>query len=77
MLREEYPLSYDVPLGAWLLSRYADVSAALTDPRFAGFARDEAPRGSPAPRGLCHGSTLCTPRPRTGSRTGPSRPSRG
>ncbi|MET8400215.1 cytochrome P450 [Streptomyces sp900116325] len=63
VLREEYPLSYDALLGAWLLSRYADVATALTDPRFAGFPHDGAPRGGPAPRGLCHGSMLCQPRP--------------
>lgn len=63
VLREEYPLSYDAPLGAWLLSRHADVSTALTDPRFTGFPHDGAPRGGPAPRGLCHGSMLCLPRP--------------
>ncbi|MFV5993504.1 cytochrome P450 [Streptomyces sp. NPDC056231] len=63
VLREEYPLSYDAPLGAWLLSRHADVSTALTDPRFTGFPHDGEPRGGPAPRGLCHGSRLCLPRP--------------
>ncbi|GGV83712.1 hypothetical protein GCM10015535_27280 [Streptomyces gelaticus] len=62
VLREEYPLSYDVPLGAWLVSRYADVATALTDPRFAGLPHDTAPRGGPAPLGLCHGSPLCAPR---------------
>ncbi|MFG2558867.1 cytochrome [Streptomyces sp. NPDC048496] len=63
VLREEYPLSYDAPLGAWLLSRHADVSTALTDPRFTGFPHDGEPRGGPAPRGLCHGGRLCLPRP--------------
>lgn len=62
VLREEYPLSYDAPLGAWLVSRYADVATALTDPRFAGLPHDTAPRGGPAPLGLCHGSPLCAPR---------------
>ncbi|MFH8515393.1 cytochrome P450 [Streptomyces gelaticus] len=62
VLREEYPLSYDVPLGAWLVSRYADVTTALTDPRFAGLPHDTAPRDGPAPLGLCHGSPLCAPR---------------
>ncbi|WLQ36987.1 cytochrome P450 [Streptomyces castrisilvae] len=61
MLREQYPLSYDAPLGAWLISRYDDVTAALTDPRFTGFPHDGAPRGGPAPLGLCHGSARCLP----------------
>lgn len=61
VLREEYPLSYDVPLGAWLISRYDDVVAALTGPAFAGFPHDGAPRGGPAPLGLCHGSARCLP----------------
>ena len=39
-LREHFPLVYDEPLGAWLVSRYADVRAALADPRLvAGPAR--------------------------------------
>ncbi|ROQ35082.1 pulcherriminic acid synthase [Streptomyces sp. PanSC19] len=33
-LREEFPLTYDPLLRAWVLSRYADVAAALTDERF-------------------------------------------
>ncbi|MFI1979188.1 MULTISPECIES: cytochrome P450 [Streptomyces] len=33
-LREEFPLTYDPLLRAWVLSRYADVAAALTDSRF-------------------------------------------
>ncbi|GGY74973.1 cytochrome P450 [Streptomyces omiyaensis] len=33
-LREEFPLTYDPLLRAWVLSRYADVATALTDPRF-------------------------------------------
>ncbi|WP_330241272.1 cytochrome P450 [Streptomyces sp. NBC_00525] len=61
MLREQYPLSYDAPLGAWLISRYDDVSAALTDPRFTGLPQDGAPRGGLAPIGLCHGSPRCRP----------------
>ncbi|MCX4446132.1 cytochrome P450 [Streptomyces sp. NPDC087866] len=61
MLREQYPLSYDAPLGAWLISRYDDVTAALADPRFTGFPHDGAPRGGPAPLGLCHGSPRCLP----------------
>lgn len=61
VLREEYPLIYDAPLGAWLVSRYDDVAAALTDPRFAGFPHDGAPRGGPAPLGLCHGNFRCLP----------------
>ncbi|OKJ03977.1 cytochrome [Streptomyces sp. CB01249] len=61
MLREQYPLSYDAPLGAWLVSRYDDVTTALADPRFTGFPQDGAPRGGPAPLGLCHGSPRCLP----------------
>ncbi|MFD9598816.1 cytochrome P450 [Streptomyces sp. NBC_01224] len=70
ILRAEYPLSYDAPLGAWLVSRYADVTTALSDPRFTGFPHDSAPRGGPAPLGLCHGSTLCTPRKQRRAATG-------
>ncbi|MFD3661007.1 cytochrome P450 [Streptomyces sp. NPDC058659] len=33
-LREQFPLTYDPLLRAWVLSRYADVAAALTDTRF-------------------------------------------
>jgi cytochrome P450 len=33
VLRERHPLVHDGRLGAWLVSRYADVAAALTDPR--------------------------------------------
>ncbi|MEV0091449.1 cytochrome P450 [Streptomyces sp. NPDC050738] len=33
VLRERYPLVHDLRLGAWVVSRYADVAAALTDPR--------------------------------------------
>lgn len=64
VLREEYPLIYDAPLGAWLVSRYDDVATALVDPRFAGFPHDGAPRGGPAPLGLCHGDARCLPRDR-------------
>ncbi|MGW3665334.1 cytochrome P450 [Streptomyces sp. NPDC005141] len=32
-LRRDFPLVYDEPFGAWLISRYADVRAALADPR--------------------------------------------
>ncbi|MGW8889938.1 cytochrome P450 [Streptomyces sp. NPDC055749] len=63
-LREDHPLTYDAGLGAWLLSRYADVAAALTDPRFAGYPYEGAPRGGPAPLGLCGGSPGCAPLPR-------------
>lgn len=34
VLREEFPLTHDPLLGAWVLSRYADVAGALTDARF-------------------------------------------
>ncbi|NEB84072.1 cytochrome, partial [Streptomyces anulatus] len=40
LLRTDYPLGYDPGLGAWLLSRYADVALALTDPRFTGYPHD-------------------------------------
>ncbi|MFJ2788201.1 MULTISPECIES: cytochrome P450 [unclassified Streptomyces] len=33
-LREDFPLTHDPLLRAWVLSRYADVATALTDPRF-------------------------------------------
>ncbi|MEU9459363.1 cytochrome P450 [Streptomyces sp. NPDC048312] len=71
ILREEYPLSYDALLGAWLVSRYADVATALTDPRFTGLPHDTAPRGAPAPLGLCHGDPLCAPRNQPLARPGP------
>ncbi|MFE0101937.1 cytochrome P450 [Streptomyces sp. NPDC059009] len=32
-LREEHPLLHDEPFGAWLVSRYEDVRAALAEPR--------------------------------------------
>ncbi|MFF8612909.1 cytochrome P450 [Streptomyces sp. NPDC015350] len=72
VLREEHPLVYDAPLGAWLISRYADVTAALTDPRFTGFPHDAAPGGGPAPLGLCHGGPQCAPGRRPGPATLPS-----
>ncbi|MEU6981388.1 cytochrome P450 [Streptomyces sp. NPDC046371] len=34
VLREEFPLTHDPLLRAWVLSRYADVASALTDARF-------------------------------------------
>ncbi|MFF3887256.1 cytochrome P450 [Streptomyces sp. NPDC001914] len=34
-LRGDFPLVHDEPFGAWLISRYADVRAALADPRLA------------------------------------------
>lgn len=34
VLREEFPLTHDPLLRAWVLSRYADVATALTDARF-------------------------------------------
>ncbi|MFB8216374.1 cytochrome P450 [Streptomyces anulatus] len=62
LLRTDYPLGYDQGLGAWLLSRYADVALALTDPRFTGYPHDGAPRGrAPVPLGLCRGSLVCAP----------------
>ncbi|MGW5067416.1 cytochrome P450 [Streptomyces cyaneofuscatus] len=68
ILRTDFPLGYDPGLGAWLLSRYADVALALTDPRFTGYPRDGAPRGPvPAPLGLCRGSLVCTPLPGNGT----------
>ncbi|WP_406091115.1 cytochrome P450 [Streptomyces sp. NBC_01013] len=70
VLREEYPLIYDAPLGAWLVSRYDDVATALTDPGFAGFPHDGAPRGGPAPQGLCHGNFRCLPSDRYAMPTG-------
>lgn len=33
-LRADMPVAYDEPTDTWLLSRHADVRAALTDPRF-------------------------------------------
>ncbi|MFJ4971447.1 cytochrome P450 [Streptomyces sp. NPDC088755] len=66
VLRTDFPLGYDPGLGAWLLSRYADVALALTDPRFTGYPHDGASRGPlPAPLGLCRGSLVCTPLPGT------------
>ncbi|MGW1868533.1 cytochrome P450 [Streptomyces mauvecolor] len=40
-LREEHPLLWDGRLGAWVVSRYADVAPALGDPGLVG------PRGGP------------------------------
>ncbi|MFI1224477.1 MULTISPECIES: cytochrome P450 [unclassified Streptomyces] len=69
LLRTDYPLGYDAGLGAWLLSRYADVAQALTDPRFTGYPHDGAPRGRTlVPLGLCRGSLVCVP-PAVSSRT--------
>ncbi|MET7984908.1 cytochrome P450 [Streptomyces sp. NPDC005281] len=42
-LRGRFPLVYDEPFGAWLISRYADVRAALADPRLV------APSPGPVP----------------------------
>ncbi|MFF6906305.1 cytochrome P450 [Streptomyces sp. NPDC012389] len=71
-LRTDFPLGYDPGLGAWLLSRYADVALALTDPRFTGYPHDGAPRGPvPAPLGLCRGSLVCTPLPGSGTARAP------
>jgi pulcherriminic acid synthase len=51
LLRDRHPLVHDEPYGAWLLSRYADVAAALADPRLAalppgraGLHPDDIPR---------------------------------
>ncbi|MEU0359327.1 cytochrome P450 [Streptomyces cyaneofuscatus] len=75
ILRTDFPLGYDPGLGAWLLSRYADVALALTDPRFTGYPRDGAPRGPvPAPLGLCRGSLVCTPLPGSGTDPVPGSP---
>ncbi|MEW2068730.1 cytochrome P450 [Streptomyces sp. NPDC007346] len=72
VLRTDFPLGYDPGLGAWLLSRYADVALALTDPRFTGYPHDGAPRGPvPAPLGLCRGSLVCTPLPGSETPRGP------
>jgi cytochrome P450 len=45
-LRTHYPLVYDEPFGAWLLSRYDDVRTALADPRLVPVPGDGPP---PAP----------------------------
>ncbi|MFE1288259.1 cytochrome P450 [Streptomyces sp. NPDC058751] len=42
-LRGNFPLVHDEPFGAWLISRYADVRAALADPRLV------APSPGPVP----------------------------
>ncbi|MEV0478713.1 hypothetical protein AB0I50_54955, partial [Streptomyces prunicolor] len=39
-LRTHYPLVYDEPFGAWLISRYDDVRAALADPRLVALPGD-------------------------------------
>lgn len=43
LLRERHPLVRDEPLGAWLLSRYADVRAALVDVRLGGAGAGPGP----------------------------------
>ncbi|MFJ9624597.1 cytochrome P450 [Streptomyces sp. NPDC101181] len=61
-LRTDHPLGYDPGLAAWVLSRYTDVAAALTDPRFTGYPHDASPRGrGPAPLGVCRGTAGCAP----------------
>ncbi|MFJ6833741.1 cytochrome P450 [Streptomyces sp. NPDC091209] len=47
-LRGNFPLVYDEPFGAWLISRYADVRAALADPRLV--APEPGPGLAPARR---------------------------
>ena len=42
-LRTHYPLVYDEPFGAWLVSRYGDVRAALADPRLVALPGDGPP----------------------------------
>ena len=39
-LRTHHPLVYDEPFGAWLVSRYDDVRAALADPRLVALPGD-------------------------------------
>jgi pulcherriminic acid synthase len=48
-LRGRFPLVYDEPFGAWLISRYADVRAALADPRLVAPERGPGPGPGPAP----------------------------
>ena len=43
ILRAHYPLVYDEPFGAWLVSRYGDVRAALADPRLVALPGDGPP----------------------------------
>ncbi|MEU6274724.1 cytochrome P450 [Streptomyces populi] len=47
-LRGRFPLVHDEPFGAWLISRYADVRAALADPRLV------APSPGPVPAHGAH-----------------------
>lgn len=42
-LRTHHPLVYDEPFGAWLISRYDDVRAALADPRLVPLPGDGTP----------------------------------
>ena len=49
-LRTHYPLVYDEPFGAWLLSRYDDVRAALADPRLVAVTGDGHPAAPEAGR---------------------------
>ncbi|SEE67852.1 pulcherriminic acid synthase [Streptomyces sp. 3213] len=49
-LRTHYPLVYDKPFGAWLLSRYDDVRAALADPRLVAVPGDGHPAAPEAGR---------------------------
>ncbi|MFF4535665.1 cytochrome P450 [Streptomyces aureus] len=58
-LRGNFPLVYDEPFGAWLVSRYADVRAALADPRLA------APAPGPVP---AHGAYRDVVSPALGDR---------
>ncbi|MFJ9249814.1 cytochrome P450 [Streptomyces sp. NPDC101776] len=46
VLRTHHPLVYDEPFGAWLVSRYDDVRAALADPRLVPLPGD-GPRVAP------------------------------
>lgn len=52
-LREGFPVVYDEPVGAWLISRYADVRAALADPRLLASPEPAPPRAGGA-RTLLH-----------------------
>lgn len=45
-LRTHFPLVYDEPYGAWLVSRYDDVRAALADPRLVAVPSGGRPTGS-------------------------------
>lgn len=44
-LRTHHPLVHDEPFGAWLVSRYDDVRAALADPRLVALPGDGPPAG--------------------------------